>query len=90
MAAAGMRPDYRGKEWKTTAASDPPRRAGAQRRHDKISMLIDTDGDGGMDKERKVFYEGSSSSPLRLHQERRHCQRKRRTSLAARLLTATA
>jgi uncharacterized protein len=53
----GMRPDYRGKEWKDHGGIDP--RPGQQDRPglDKISRLIDTDKDGVMDK-KEVFYEG--------------------------------
>jgi putative membrane-bound dehydrogenase-like protein len=53
----GMRPDYRGKEWKDHGGIDP--RPGLQERpaHDKISKLIDSDGDGVMDK-KEIFYEG--------------------------------
>jgi putative membrane-bound dehydrogenase-like protein len=53
----GMRPDYRGKEWKDHGGIDP--QPGVQERaaHDKISKLIDTNGDGVMDK-KEIFYEG--------------------------------
>ncbi len=53
----GMRPDYRGKEWKDHGGIDPT--PGKQERpaQDKISRLIDSDGDGVMDK-KEVFYEG--------------------------------
>lgn len=53
----GMRPDYRGKEWKDHGGIDP--QAGVQERaaHDKISKLVDTNGDGVMDK-KEIFYEG--------------------------------
>ncbi|MDB6155711.1 MAG: putative rane-bound dehydrogenase, partial [Chthoniobacteraceae bacterium] len=53
----GMRPDYRGKEWKDHGGIVPA--AGDQERKaiDKISILTDTDGDGVMDK-KEVFYEG--------------------------------
>ena len=53
----GMRPDYRGKEWKDHGGIDPL--AGPQERkaQDKISRLVDTNGDGVMDK-KEVFYEG--------------------------------
>jgi putative membrane-bound dehydrogenase-like protein len=53
----GMRPDYRGKEWKDHGGIDPT--PGRQERpaQDKISRLTDTDGDGVMDK-KEVFYEG--------------------------------
>jgi hypothetical protein len=42
----GMRPDYRGREWKDHGGIDPT--PGEQRRpaQDKISRLTDTDGDG--------------------------------------------
>ncbi len=53
----GMRPDYRGKEWKDRGGIDftPGKqdRAGL----DKISRLTDSDGDGVMDK-KEIFYEG--------------------------------
>lgn len=53
----GMRPDYRGKEWKDHGGIDPT--PGVQDRpgQDKISRLIDTNGDGVADK-KEVFYEG--------------------------------
>ncbi|MCE9610989.1 MAG: ThuA domain-containing protein [Chthoniobacter sp.] len=53
----GMRPDYRGKEWKDHGGVDPA--VGTQDRKglDKISILTDSDGDGVMDK-KVVFYEG--------------------------------
>jgi glucose/arabinose dehydrogenase len=53
----GMRPDYRGKEWKDHGGIDP--KPGVQDRpaHDKISILSDSNGDGVMDK-KEVFYEG--------------------------------
>jgi len=53
----GMRPDYRSKEWKDHGGIDPT--PGVQDRpgRDKISKLIDTNGDGVMDK-KEVFYEG--------------------------------
>jgi putative membrane-bound dehydrogenase-like protein len=53
----GMRPDYRGKEWKDHGGIDPE--PGEQKRpgQDKISILTDTDGDGVMDK-KEIFYEG--------------------------------
>jgi putative membrane-bound dehydrogenase-like protein len=53
----GMRPDYRGREWKDHGGIDPT--PGEQRRpaQDKISRLTDTDGDGVMDR-KEVFYEG--------------------------------
>jgi putative membrane-bound dehydrogenase-like protein len=53
----GMRPDYRGKEWKDRGGVDfiP----GQQDRPaiDKISVLTDSDGDGVMDR-KQVFHEG--------------------------------
>lgn len=53
----GMRPDYRGKEWKDHGGIDPT--PGRQERPglDKISKLIDSDGDGVADK-KEIFYEG--------------------------------
>ncbi|RYD38275.1 MAG: c-type cytochrome [Verrucomicrobiaceae bacterium] len=53
----GMRPDYRGKEWKDRGGIDFE--PGVQNRpgHDKVSILTDTDGDGVMDK-KDVFFEG--------------------------------
>ncbi len=53
----GMRPDYRGKEWKDHGGVDP--KPGQQERpaRDKISILTDTNGDGVMDQ-RAVFHEG--------------------------------
>lgn len=53
----GMRPDYRGREWKDRGGIDPT--PGRQDRPalDKISILSDTDGDGVMDK-KDVFFEG--------------------------------
>jgi putative membrane-bound dehydrogenase-like protein len=53
----GMRPDYRGKEWKDHGGLVP--QPGVQDRpaHDKISILTDTDGDGVMDR-KDIFYEG--------------------------------
>ncbi|HZJ14238.1 MAG TPA: ThuA domain-containing protein, partial [Chthoniobacteraceae bacterium] len=53
----GMRPDYRGKEWKDHGGLDPTRGDQERAAHDKISILTDTDGDGVMDK-KDVFYEG--------------------------------
>jgi putative membrane-bound dehydrogenase-like protein len=53
----GMRPDYRGKEWKDHGGLDPfpgeQERAG----HDKISILTSSKGDGVMDT-KQIFYEG--------------------------------
>lgn len=53
----GMRPDYRGKEWKDRGGIDFD--PGEQHRpgRDRISILTDTDGDGVMDK-KDVFFEG--------------------------------
>ncbi len=53
----GMRPDYRGKEWKDHGGVDPA--VGQQERKalDKISILTSSKGDGVMDK-KVVFYEG--------------------------------
>jgi putative membrane-bound dehydrogenase-like protein len=53
----GMRPDYRGKEWKDHGGIDP--QPGIQNRAglDKVSRLVDSNGDGVMDK-KEVFYEG--------------------------------
>jgi putative membrane-bound dehydrogenase-like protein len=53
----GMRPDYRGKEWKDHGGIDPTPGEQERKAQDKISILIDTDGDGVMDK-KQVFYEG--------------------------------
>ena len=53
----GMRPDYRGKEWKDHGGIDPTPGEQERKAHDKISILTDTDGDGVMDK-KHVFYEG--------------------------------
>ncbi len=53
----GMRPDYRGKEWKDHGGIDPLPGEQDRKGLDKISRLIDTDGDGVMDK-KEVFYEG--------------------------------
>ncbi|MEK0450918.1 MAG: hypothetical protein RL088_3186 [Verrucomicrobiota bacterium] len=53
----GMRPDYRGKEWKDRGGIDFTPGKQDRPAHDKISRLIDTDGDGVMDK-KEVFYEG--------------------------------
>ncbi len=53
----GMRPDYRGKEWKDRGGLEP--QPGTQDRPgmDKISILTDTDADGVMDK-KDIFYQG--------------------------------
>jgi putative membrane-bound dehydrogenase-like protein len=53
----GMRPDFRGMEWKDRGGVDPA--PGIQERLaiDKISRLVDSDGDGVMDK-KVIFYEG--------------------------------
>ncbi len=53
----GMKPEFAGTEWRDHGGLVPE--AGKQNRpaHDKISMLIDTDGDGVADK-KQVFYEG--------------------------------
>jgi len=53
----GMRPDYRGKEWKDHGGIDPT--PGEQTRHaqDKISILTSSKGDGVMDT-KQVFYQG--------------------------------
>ncbi len=53
----GMRPDYRGKEWKDRGGIDFD--PGEQDRpgRDRISILTDTDGDGVADK-KDVFFEG--------------------------------
>jgi putative membrane-bound dehydrogenase-like protein len=53
----GMRPDYRGKEWKDHGGIEPEPGEQQRKAQDKISILIDTDGDGVMDK-KQVFYEG--------------------------------
>ena len=53
----GMRPDYRGKEWKDHGGLVPEPGVQDRPAHDKISILTDTDGDGVMDK-KDVFYEG--------------------------------
>jgi len=53
----GMRPDYRGKEWKDHGGIDPTPGDQERKAHDKISILTDTNGDGVMDK-KDVFYEG--------------------------------
>ncbi len=53
----GMRPDYRGKEWKDRGGLDPE--PGIQDRPgmDMISILTDTNADGVMDK-KEIFYQG--------------------------------
>jgi putative membrane-bound dehydrogenase-like protein len=53
----GMRPDYRGKEWKDHGGLEP--QPGIQDRPgmDKISILTDTNADGVMDK-KEVFHQG--------------------------------
>ncbi|MGB8170847.1 MAG: PVC-type heme-binding CxxCH protein [Chthoniobacteraceae bacterium] len=53
----GMRPDYRGKEWKDHGGIDPTPGEQERKGQDKISILVDSDGDGVMDK-KQVFYEG--------------------------------
>jgi uncharacterized protein len=53
----GMRPDYRGKEWKDHGGIDPVPGSQERKAIDKISRLTDSDGDGVMDK-KEVFYEG--------------------------------
>jgi len=53
----GMRPDYRGQEWKDHGGIDPTPGQQDRKAQDKISILTDTDGDGVMDK-KEVFYEG--------------------------------
>jgi len=53
----GMRPDYRGKEWKDHGGIDPTPGDQDRKAIDKISRLTDTDGDGVMDK-KEIFYEG--------------------------------
>jgi putative membrane-bound dehydrogenase-like protein len=53
----GMRPDYRGKEWKDHGGIDPTPGEQDRKGLDKISILTDTDGDGVMDK-KEIFYEG--------------------------------
>ena len=53
----GMRPDYRGKEWKDHGGIDPTPGEQTRKAQDKISILIDTDGDGVADK-KQIFYEG--------------------------------
>jgi len=53
----GMRPDYRGKEWKDHGGIDPTPGDQLRAGLDKISRLIDTDKDGVMDK-KEIFHEG--------------------------------
>jgi putative membrane-bound dehydrogenase-like protein len=53
----GMRPDYRGKEWKDHGGIEPTPGEQERQGRDKISILTDTDGDGVMDK-KHIFYEG--------------------------------
>ncbi len=53
----GMRPDYRGKEWKDHGGLAPEPGVQERKGQDKISILTDTDGDGAMDK-KEIFYEG--------------------------------
>ncbi len=53
----GMRPEYRGKEWKDHGGIDPTPEVQDRKAIDKISRLTDTNGDGVMDK-KEVFYEG--------------------------------
>ncbi len=53
----GMRPDYRGKEWKDHGGIDPEPGQQERKALDKISILTDTDGDGIADK-KDIFYEG--------------------------------
>ncbi len=53
----GMRPDYRGKEWKDHGGIDATPGKQDRKGLDKISILTDTDGDGVADK-KEVFYEG--------------------------------
>jgi len=53
----GMRPDYRGKEWKDHGGIDPEPGQQERKALDKISILTDTNGDGVMDK-KEIFYEG--------------------------------
>ncbi|MEQ1861180.1 MAG: PVC-type heme-binding CxxCH protein, partial [Chthoniobacteraceae bacterium] len=53
----GMRPDYRGKEWKDHGGIDPTPGVQERKAQDKISVLTDTDGDGVMDK-KHVFADG--------------------------------
>ncbi len=53
----GMRPDYRGKEWKDHGGIDPAPGGQERKALDKISILTDSDGDGVMDR-KQVFHEG--------------------------------
>jgi putative membrane-bound dehydrogenase-like protein len=53
----GMRPDYRGREWKDHGGIDPTPGQQERKAIDKISILTDTNGDGVMDK-KAIFYEG--------------------------------
>jgi uncharacterized protein len=53
----GMRPDYRGKEWKDHGGVDPEPGKQDRKAVDKISILTDTNGDGIADK-KEIFYEG--------------------------------
>jgi putative membrane-bound dehydrogenase-like protein len=53
----GMRPDYRGKEWKDHGGIDPTPGLQDRPAQDKITILSDSNGDGVMDK-KEVFYEG--------------------------------
>lgn len=53
----GMRPDYRGKEWKDRGGIDQTPGKQDRPARDKISILTDTNSDGVMDK-KEVFYEG--------------------------------
>lgn len=53
----GMRPDYRGKEWKDHGGVDPEPGKQVRKAIDKISILTDSNGDGIADK-KEIFYEG--------------------------------
>ena len=53
----GMRPDYRGKEWKDHGGIDPTPGEQTRKAQDKISILTSSKGDGVMDT-KQVFYEG--------------------------------
>ncbi|MEP6668541.1 MAG: PVC-type heme-binding CxxCH protein [Chthoniobacter sp.] len=53
----GMRPDYRGKEWKDHGGIDPDPGQQERKGLDKISILTSSKGDGVMDT-KQVFYEG--------------------------------
>ncbi len=53
----GMRPDYRGKEWKDHGGLEPQPGVQARPGLDKISILTDSNGDGVMDK-KEIFYQG--------------------------------